>query len=260
MSCDGLLIEPLPEAATLDMLIPPPLPEEVQQLLKPYVDPLGPEPARRLLGVNAPACLSFRQGKLLSDHLLAMTPLVADALLERMEGQTTPKSKYPGGCRIRLDDIMFDHMPTLHAQLLRPEKSLSGLLWPLTHPRTVLKIPAEDLPAWEFDGATDFARLIGTETYVCDLRFQTILPETKPLPTLAELMLLPRSELRILLFEQALRHAPSGEMQMSEARRVIEAKHVDLLKARPGVMGVCDRTMFNAHRKASLRLHQKRSD
>jgi hypothetical protein len=250
-------MQPVRQGGAPQILIPTvPMPEAIKQLLSQYRDRFGVPTAGRLLGVDAQPRFSARPGKLFSDYLLAMIDYVRDAfMLERMEGQTPPKQKYLGGFIEVTEATLIDRKRILHRQLSRPETSLSFMRWPLTHPPKVQQITAEDLPAWEIDFATDFVRLTETDVYGCDLRV-----ETKPLRTLAELMPIGNSELRIRLFEQALRDEPSRELQMLEACRVIEEKYVEILKAHPGVMEASERTLFEAHRKASLRLHQKRSD
>jgi hypothetical protein len=215
----GVYLKPVPQGASLDELITPVLPEAVQQLLEPYVDRLGPTPAKHLLGVNSPRRLSDRPDKLLSDYLLAMTRFVPDALLETMEGQTSPRPE--GGC-IRVPDLMFTHMPALQAQLFRREVTLSGMGWPLTHPRTFLEITAEDLPAWGFDPATDFAWLVRTETYVCDLRVQRISVQTKPLLTRVDLAQLSpfQARVRLLLDVYERQPVPNAKQALIAAQQL----------------------------------------
>jgi hypothetical protein len=82
--------------------------------------------------------------------------------------------------------------------------------------------------------------------------------DSASLPALADLAELSDLELRIRLFEQALRRDPRQEMK--PAVQAINTEHAELLKDRPGVLGVSDRTLFNARREASLHLHRERSD
>jgi hypothetical protein len=180
-------MQPVDEGGSPRTFITPVLPEAIRQLLEPLVDPCGRPTARRLLGVDAPPILSARPGKLLSNHLLPMIHSVRDALMvESTEGRTAPKPKYLGG-HIEVGTGILIYLKNILYTQLRRELTLSCMRWPLTHPRSFLQITAEDLPAWELDLATDFARLTGTEIYGCDLRVEPVFAETKPLLTLIDL-------------------------------------------------------------------------
>ncbi len=142
------------------------MPDAARDLLEPYrvgeaQRPAEPAAPRRLLGVGTPHRLSARPGTLLSDFLLLMTP-TAHALRDQNDRRTI---------RGTLGADWLTHLyRVLHSQLYRSEITLTGLRWPLSPTPVVQSITAEELPGWLLDPATDFARLIGTETYLCDLR------------------------------------------------------------------------------------------
>jgi hypothetical protein len=118
------------------------------------------DPPARILGIGMPPQLAERAGRLLSDHFL-----MRDASL-RDELRTTPNNV------VWLRPEWLTHMyRLLHSQLRRGEIApLSGLRWPPTIEPMEVRITAEALARWQFDPATDFCRLIASETCLYDLR------------------------------------------------------------------------------------------
>jgi hypothetical protein len=143
----------------------PALPKAALDLLEPYWVRLRQSPVEvpptptHLLGWGTnPARLSGRAGIMLSDYLLMMAPTAGDLRDVRAEN-------------LRCGIVWLTHMlRVLYSQLYRNEITLSGLRWPLSPTPIVQSVTAETLPGWQPDLATDFARLIGTDTYQCDLR------------------------------------------------------------------------------------------
>jgi hypothetical protein len=143
----------------------PALPKAALDLLEPYRvrflrSPVEVPPTPTYLlgwGTN-PARLSGRASTMLSDYLLMMTPTADDLRDVRAEN-------------LRCGIVWLTHMlRVLYSQLYRNEITLSGLRWPLSPTPIVRSVTAETLPGWQLDLATDFARLIGTDNYLCDLR------------------------------------------------------------------------------------------
>jgi hypothetical protein len=141
------------------------MPAAVRGLLDPYRVPGGmPDGASGpLLGIGTPHRLTARPGVLLSDHLLLLTPIVAQNLRDTAMAD------------VALGEEWITHMHrVLYSQLYRGELTLDGLRWPLSPVPTSQPITADMLPSWQLDLATDFTRLVSTDVFLCDLRAVSI--------------------------------------------------------------------------------------
>lgn len=222
----GVGFIPIDDFVWQSLIAPPADLQRMTDLLRPYRVPgpqLPPElpAAGRLLGCGMmPARLSTRAGTLLSDHLLLMTP-------------TANQLRDVDAPAMQLDADWVLHMKrVLYSQLHRKEFILSGLRWPLTPTPTIHSITAEMLVSWQLDFATDFARLIGTETYLCDLRMTTV----AVLPMLADLEGLSAAEALVRILLAVHQREPSAN-KAREALKDAQRLYGTDLDARPELLG-----------------------
>jgi hypothetical protein len=153
----------------------PRLPDEMQDLLNPYrvagAAPLPSTPG--ILGLaGLPVQLLARTGRLLSEFVL-LAPLATE--LSKPDRSLLHRD---------FDALDLDHLKrVLFSALYRSEGTLSGVRWPLSLPPVVHTIQAELLPAMDFDWATDFCRVLGTDVLLGDLRFEKFTLQAAHAPT-----------------------------------------------------------------------------
>jgi hypothetical protein len=193
--------------------------------------PAEPPAPGGILGVDTPSRLTTRPGILLSDYLLMKTSVARDL----HDAQAL---------EARLGADWLTHlMQVLFSELYRSEITLSGLRWPFTPTPAAQSITAEMLPSWQIDLATDFARLVGTETYLCDLRVEQRLGQLTPgIPSVDDLQTLSDPEARIAILLAIWNTMPEAT-EAKPVRRVAVKHYGKTLDHRPKVLGLSDRQL-----------------